>query len=576
VGERTDRSGSGGRGVRGFERARATHRLNSAWRLRFVSLPTRIVVAVFSAALITGIAVSAISIGYTQGFLREKIDDRFPELLRWAANELDQWYAQREVDIATFAASETLVSGLAPGRIGEARRYLDYVLRGFPQYQHMFVLDDRGAVRVTAGGAVELPGPLLKDLIERDGNHVSAVIGTSTRRLQVVSAPIRGRGARIGTLVAVVDIATLDAQLGERDLDEGVGLYVVGPGSTVLARSPGAPDRITYERAIPALAEVPVVADYKTPDGAHVVGSALRLGRFDWTLVVEQDYDVAFEPALGAMGEVLPINLAIVLGFALIALSIARSIVRPIRALSDSARRIAQGETDIEIVEVPGQDEIAVLSRALREMVDRLRRQQIEVQRKQEQIERANSDLTRANEELHRSNEILEQLSFTDGLTHLHNHRYFQDRMRLEAKRSDRSREPLALLLIDIDHFKALNDHHGHAAGDEVLRRVATILDHTARETDLVARYGGEEFAVLAPRTDAKGAQLLAERVRQAIAEAQFHGLDPEDSSVLSVTASVGVSTYRGDLKRFFNEADRALYQAKREGRDCVTIAPAP
>jgi len=101
---------------------------------------------------------------------------------------------------------------------------------------------------------------------------------------------------------------------------------------------------------------------------------------------------------------------------------------------------------------------------------------------------------------------------------------------------------------------------------------VATILNQAARETDLVARYGGEEFAVLAPRTDAKGAQLLAERMRQAIAEALFHGLDGEPSSVVSVTASVGVTTYRGELKRFFNEADRALYQAKREGRDCVVM----
>jgi len=206
-----------------------------------------------------------------------------------------------------------------------------------------------------------------------------------------------------------------------------------------------------------------------------------------------------------------------------------------------------------------------------------LRRHQVELQRKQEQIERANTDLTRANEELHRSNEILEQLSFTDGLTHLHNHRYFQDRLRLETKRSDRSREPLALLLIDIDHFKALNDRYGHASGDEVLRRVATILNHTARETDLVARYGGEEFAVLAPRTAGKGAHLLAERMRQAIAETHFHGLDGEAATaVVSVTASVGVSTYRSDLKRFFNEADRALYQAKREGRDCVVLSPTP
>jgi two-component system cell cycle response regulator len=557
--------------VRGLERVRAIRRLSSAWRLRFVSLPTRIVVAVFSAAVVTGIAVSVISIGSTQRFLREKMDGRFPELLHWAAGEIDQWYAQRELDIATFAASETLASGLASGRISEARGYLDYVQRGFPQYQRLFVLDGQGAVRVSVGDDLDLPAPMLEGVARHQDVQVSGVIGTATRRLQLVSAPIHSQGARIGTLVAVLDIASLERQLGERDLD-GVGLYVVGPGSTVLASSPGAPARITFERALPALAAAPVVVDYTTPDGAQRVGSALHIERFDWTLVVEQNYDVAFAPALGAMREVLPINLAIVLTFALIALAIARSIVRPIRALSDSAGRIASGETDIEIAEVPGEDEIGVLSRALREMVDRLRRHQIELQRKQEQIERANTDLTRANEELHRSNEILEQLSFTDGLTHLHNHRYFQDRMRLEAKRSDRSREPLALLLIDIDLFKALNDHHGHAAGDEVLRRVATILSQAARETDLVARYGGEEFAVLAPRTDARGAQMLGERMRQAIADTQLHGLDPEGASPISVTVSVGISTYRGDLKRFFNETDRALYQAKREGRDCVVL----
>jgi diguanylate cyclase (GGDEF)-like protein len=554
------------------ERARAIRRLTSAWRLRFVSLPTRIVVAVFSAALVTGIAVTAISISSTQRFLREKIDERFPDLLAETGHELDEWYKQREVDIATFASSDTLAAGLAPGTIAEASHYLDYVQGGFPQYRRLFVLDRAGAIRVAVGSDLDLPAPLLADLTAQDHVHVSAVIGTANRRLQLISAPIASGGRRIGTLVAVLDTASLEAQLGERDLDESTGLYVIGPGSTVLAHSPKAPARITFERAIPALAAMPVVADYTTPDGAHVVGSALRLARFDWTLVVEQDYDVAFAPAIGAMGKVLPINLAIVLAFAGIALAIARSIVQPIRALSDSARRIAQGETDIEIAEVSGQDEIGVLSRALREMVDRLRRHQVELQRKQDQIERANTDLTRANEELHRSNEILEQLSFTDGLTHLHNHRYFQDRMRLEAKRSDRSREPLALLLIDIDHFKALNDRHGHAAGDEVLRRVATILNQAARETDLVARYGGEEFAVLAPRTDAKGAQLLAERMRQAFGDTHFHGLGPDAPDGVSVTVSVGISLYRGDSKRFFNEADRALYQAKREGRDCVVM----
>ena len=192
---------------------------------------------------------------------------------------------------------------------------------------------------------------------------------------------------------------------------------------------------------------------------------------------------------------------------------------------------------------MPGQDEIGVLSRALREMVDRLRRNQVELQRKQDQIERANGELTRANEDLHRSNEILEQLSFTDGLTHLHNHRYFQDRLRLEAKRADRSREPLALLLIDIDNFKWLNDRHGHAVGDEVLRRVATILNQAARETDLVARYGGEEFARAraAHRREGRDRRSPSACARRsptcALPRARARAADG-----VAVTASVGVS----------------------------------
>jgi diguanylate cyclase (GGDEF)-like protein len=548
--------------------------LRSALRMRFASLPTRIVVAVFSAALVTGLAVTAISIGSTQRFLRAKIDERFPALLHATARELDSWYAQRAVDIATFASSDTLASSLLAGEneraAAEARRYLAYVQRSFPQYRRLFVLDREAKVRVSVGSDLDLPPQLLEDLAGIDKARVSGAIGS--QRLQVVSAPIASGGKRIGTLHAVLGVDSLEALLGDRGLDDSTELYVIGPGSTVLAHSPSAPARLTFERSLPSRGVAPIVAEYTSPDGAHVVSSALRLDRLDWTLVVEQAYDVAFAPVVGAMGKVLLLNLCILLVFGVLALAIARSIVRPIRALSDTAGRIAQGETDIEITEVPGQDEIAVLSRALREMVDRLRRHQIELQRKQDQIERANGELLRANEDLHRSNEVLEQLSFTDGLTHLHNHRYFQDRLRLEAKRADRGREPLALLLIDIDNFKWLNDRHGHAAGDEVLRRVATILEQAARETDLVARYGGEEFAVLAPRTDAKGAAQLGERIRQAVADVCFHGLDVDVPDGIAVTTSVGVSVYRADLKRFFDEADRALYQAKREGKDCVVL----
>jgi len=165
---------------------------------------------------------------------------------------------------------------------------------------------------------------------------------------------------------------------------------------------------------------------------------------------------------------------------------------------------------------------------------------------------------------------VLEQLSITDGLTKLHNHRFFQDHLRREMRRSARTGEPLALLLVDVDDFKGLNDRYGHAVGDAVLRRTGEVLNGVVRETDLLARYGGEEFALLAPQTPLEGAVALGEKVREAVAAARFSIVDLEGPREIAITVSVGVSSFRGDEKAFFNEADRALYRAKHAGKDCV------
>jgi diguanylate cyclase (GGDEF)-like protein len=575
--------------------------LGSALRLRFTSLPTRIIVSVFSAALVTGLAVTLIATGSTERFLRSKIDERFPALLQTTAGKLERWYAQRELDIDTFASSETLAvslrappaaqpnpaaGGFLRSLIGkrdgdrtaerardDARRYLAYVQEGFPQYHSLFVLDPGGVTRVSVGADLELASALRRRLADVRSKVVSGFVGPSAHRFQVISTPIERRGKRLGTLHAVIMAESVERLLSAEDADPSIGLYVIEPDGKVLARSPAAPERSVFERTLPASASAPRVEDYTGPDGVHVVSCAMRFGRFDWILAIEQEYDVAFAPVVAIIRQVLAINTGIVLVLGFLALLIARSIVQPIRALSDGARRIAQGDTDVDIPKVRGQDEIGVLSGALQEMVDRLRSNQIELERKQGEIERANKGLTRANEDLHRNNEMLEQLSITDGLTHLHNHRYFQDRLRLEVKRCDRSGEPLALLLVDIDDFKSLNDQHGHAIGDEVLARVASLLNSAVRETDLLARYGGEEFAVLAPRTQAQGAIALGEKLRREVREARFGGLEIEDAGKVSVTVSVGVALYEGDPKRFFNEADRALYQAKGEGKDCVVFA---
>ncbi|MCP3140416.1 GGDEF domain-containing response regulator [Pyxidicoccus xibeiensis] len=167
----------------------------------------------------------------------------------------------------------------------------------------------------------------------------------------------------------------------------------------------------------------------------------------------------------------------------------------------------------------------------------------------------------------------LQRLSATDGLTGVHNHRHFQERLREEFRRAQRYDDALSLILLDLDHFKDVNDRYGHAAGDGVLREVAGALQRGVRETDLVARYGGEEFAVLLPRTHLTGALTVAERVRRELRALRLGG-----DGTLHVTASLGVSSFphRTVLspEQLLLTADEALYQAKHEGRDRICLHP--
>jgi diguanylate cyclase (GGDEF)-like protein len=195
-------------------------------------------------------------------------------------------------------------------------------------------------------------------------------------------------------------------------------------------------------------------------------------------------------------------------------------------------------------------------------------------ERQRYELEAAGQRLQLQNDELRRANEVLSQLSVTDGLTRLHNHRHFQDQFAREAKRADRTGQPLALALVDIDDFKRLNDQLGHAAGDAVLRRVADVMSAQLRDHDFLSRYGGEEFALLAPQTDLAGAVALAEKLRLAIARADLAVVGPAGRP--TITVSVGVALYDGSPSSTFDAADRALYDAKAAGKDCVAAAGAP
>jgi diguanylate cyclase (GGDEF)-like protein len=167
------------------------------------------------------------------------------------------------------------------------------------------------------------------------------------------------------------------------------------------------------------------------------------------------------------------------------------------------------------------------------------------------------------------ANEGLLRFAFTDYLTGLKTRGYFEQQLDLEFKRSERRRQKFALLMIDIDHFKNLNDTFGHHTGDQVLRDVASILMRDMREVDTVARYGGEEFVMILPETTETGAVYVAQRLRRAVEQARFFAGSPQ--SIQHLTISIGIAVFDTDaqFKRDLIEfADAALYAAKHGGRN--------
>jgi two-component system cell cycle response regulator len=179
--------------------------------------------------------------------------------------------------------------------------------------------------------------------------------------------------------------------------------------------------------------------------------------------------------------------------------------------------------------------------------------------------------LTQKIAELESAKIRLRRLADTDSLTSLYNKRYLSENLRLEVARADRYQNRLSLLMVDVDDFKQINDHCGHITGDAVLQQIAALFVKGVRTIDFVARYGGEEFAIVLPETDAIGAELVAERLRQQIAGHRF--LDADGEPLGQVTISVGIAGYIrgvGDADELVKLADARLYEAKQAGKNAV------
>lgn len=529
--------------------------------LRPDSIRIKILVLVVLATLLPSLATAWISYLENKRSLTAKATEELASVSAQTARELDLWAKERRYDLRVFASSYEVTENVeGNARDGERatrsraayQRVTDYlksVSERFGDYGQLSILDPSGRLVASSGehtDAVALPDDWQARL-----RSEGFVVGTpywdaaSRRPEMLMAVPILGARERfIGTITAQIDLAVLTETLRRLAPGENgrVSLLAEDGRRIVSSRSAsveGMTLRYPAETIRAQLASDGRPVELMDVTGERVLGSMRPVPGLEWVVVAA----IPSTEVYRQLARVRDVTLLIVAATLILAgglgYALGLVIVRPLNHLTRAAGQVAAGDLDIDLAVTKG-GEVGYLTEVFNDMVARLRTSRLE----------------------------LERLSVTDPLTGLDNRRRMMEALQNEVLRSRRLKHSFAVLMADVDHFKSYNDAHGHPAGDEVLKRVATVLRGTTRDVDLVARYGGEEFFVLMPETNAAGAAEMAERIRQHLAAQRL--------AAGAVTLSVGVAEFprHGDSgDTLIRVADAALYDAKRMGRDRVVVA---
>ena len=470
---------------------------------------------------------------------------------------------------------------------------LDRLQKLHPEYAWIGIADTKGTVRNAADALLEgktvrerewftqgLKGPYLGDVHEAVLLANLLPNGTPEEPLRFIDfvAPITDPQGRVVGLLAAhahwtwvkgIIKETLDAET----LADGIEVFIISRN-----------DEILYPQALVGEFEPPDLSTSASeqnavawPDGGLFLTSENAIttktqNQLGWRVIVRQPIKQALLPVEQLRKRLALFGLLTVLAALLIAYLLARRISDPIEKLHRAARKIQSGDEQAIVAQnVNAPLEIRELYRAFHDMTLNL------LQRKK-QVEQVNASLEQTvnqrTAQLQEANEHLEQLARRDPLTGLYNRLAATERLDQEFVRFKRSTATYAVLMIDIDHFKRVNDTHGHHVGDTALQACAQLLQGQLRQSDFIARFGGEEFIAILPDTGPAGALETALKIRDAVANARLPIID-------TMTLSIGIATAHDEQLalnslEIVREADNALYQAKANGRNRVEMFNSP
>jgi len=548
-------------------------------KLHLDSIKSKIIVFALLATLVPSLTMGWLSYVHNRLFLDQKISQELLNVTSQAARELDLWLKERVYEVRVFSSSyvvsENLEKLLRP-RLSSLEKtvahrrtkdYLKSVKEKFIDYEELMVVDSSGNVIVSSyegESRVALPRDWLKRAQARK-SILSRPFFDQTHKtgIMVVAEPIIPVGDRLlGVLAAKINFRGISKILKSYFKNQTGEIYLVDrEGALLVSSQPlsgGFRESRLKKRTTALLyAREGDRMNYDSYNGVGVVGALKKVSQPDFGVVAEKERKKAYADISDLHNLTIALVAGLLLVIGLMAYLLGLTIVYPLNRLISGSDKVAAGDLNFDLPVVSG-GEVGRLTRVFNNMVGRLRRSRAE-------LDKINETLRERNKELH-------ELSIRDGLTGLHNRRHLMVTLSKEMSRTKRYKRSMALLMIDIDHFKRYNDTYGHLAGDDVLRTIAVTLEKSLRSSDYSARYGGEEFAIMLPETEPDGAQQMAERLREKVEGASFTW----EGRAEKITISIGIALCPengDDLTSLIGSADAALYQAKKAGRNRVVLS---
>ena len=534
------------------------------------SIKSKLVVFAMMATLIPSLGLGLLSFRQNEAQISDNVTRELRAMTNYASREIKLWIDKRVHEVHVTSTSNVVIDGLSaisrpeeslPGGNPQAlAHYLRSVQGKLDTILELTVVDATGKVVASSTQAparVTLPkdwpqSSLTEGLVIAPPRWNT---GYATATLSVAVPVLSYDNLLMGALVAVLDLHGLQPRLKSAIKSPSGEVILLDSDGRALASSQNDTDKL--QQLDPSvlrhlLAQPGNSMAFQGLTHLNVIGLAEVSAEPGVTIVAELDRAAVYGKWIELRNMFLGLVGALVLVVAAVAFQMGRSIVVPLQRLIRAADRIAGGDLEVRL-SAKRNDELGRLTVVFDQMADRLRQ--------------SHAEIMAANEAMQQQNQVLETLSITDSLTGLYNRSKLDAILADELARFKRTQRQFALLMLDIDHFKTLNDTHGHITGDEILRSVARILLQSVRSIDYAARYGGDELIIILVDTSADLAANTAERIRSHVENVQYS----IDGATIAVTVSIGIVQCQSDdmtPTAVFDRADKALYQAKRAGRN--------